>query len=332
MANVASKFSAAGRAGASPATASKAPAPADPRLFSSPEAKEIKREICAVGRKLWLRQFVDGNGGNISYRIGPNEIICTPTMLSKFDLRPQDLCMVDLEGRQIAGTKQATSEILLHLEIYKKVPQARAAVHCHPPHATGYAVAGIVPPNMMIPEFEIFVGKVAIAPYETPGTQAFAETVLPFVEHHNTVLLKNHGVVSWAETVTLAEWNCEVLETYCNIVSAAKQLGVPLSIISDQKGQDLLARKKRMGLPDIRFASALAQNGKSQNGKSRNGESWNGKSPHSGGTEPGDALAGGLNAAQVETIVRRVTREVLAELVSQQVGKPANQRKAARKR
>jgi L-fuculose-phosphate aldolase len=314
MAKVVSKPSTAARAGAASSTASQVrPAP-DPRLFSTPQAKEIKREICAVGRKLWLRQFVDGNGGNISYRIGPNEVICTPTMLSKFDLRPRDLCMVDLEGRQIAGTKDATSEILLHLEIYKKVPQARAAVHCHPPHATGYAVAGLVPPNMMIPEFEIFVGKVAIAPYETPGTQAFAETVLPFVEHHNTVLLKNHGVVSWAETVTLAEWNCEVLETYCNIVSAAKQLGAPLSIISDEKGQDLLARKKRMGLPDIRFASPVARNGKTPRSEE----------------EPVDALAGAFGAAQVEAIVRRVTREVLAELASQRVRRPATQRNGVR--
>jgi L-fuculose-phosphate aldolase len=319
MVKAVSKSSVAGRARADSPTVSKAlPAP-DPRRFSTPQAKEIKREICAVGRKLWLRQFVDGNGGNISYRIGPNEVICTPTMLSKFDLRPRDLCMVDLEGRQIAGAKQATSEILLHLEIYKKVPQARAAVHCHPPHATGYAVAGLVPPNMMIPEFEIFVGKVAIAPYETPGTQAFAETVLPFVEHHNTVLLKNHGVVSWAETVTLAEWNCEVLETYCNIVSAAKQLGAPLSIISDKKGQDLLARKKRMGLPDIRFASPAARNG---------------KPAFSGSEEQGDAFAGTLNAVQVETIVRRVTHEVLAELAAQRDSKPASPRngRASRKR
>ena len=226
---------------------------ADSRLFSTPEAKRIKREICAVGRKLWLRQFVDGNGGNISYRIGPNRVLCTPTLLSKFDLKPKDLCMVDLDGNQVAGVKQATSEILLHLEIYKKVPQAKAAVHCHPPHATAYAITGLVPPNQIIPEFEIFVGKVALAPYETPGTTAFARTVLPFVEHHNTVLLKNHGVVSWAETPTLAEWNCEVLETYCNILSVAAQLGAPVSVISEAKCADLMARKQRMGLPDIRF-------------------------------------------------------------------------------
>ncbi|HLI03838.1 MAG TPA: class II aldolase/adducin family protein [Terracidiphilus sp.] len=316
MAKAVSTSSAYGRAGVAAFTASKAlPAP-DPRLFSTPQAREIKREICAVGRKLWLRQFVDGNGGNISCRIGPNEVICTPTMLSKFDLRPRDLCMVDLEGRQIAGTKPATSEILLHLEIYKKVPQAKAAVHCHPPHATGYAVAGLVPPNMMIPEFEIFVGKVAIAPYETPGTQAFAETVLPFVEHHNTILLRNHGVVSWAETVTLAEWNCEVLETYCNIVGAARQLGVPLSIISDEKGRDLLARKKRMGLPDIRFASPAARRSEARQAEKNRAA----------------APAGAFDAAQVEAIVRRVTRQVLAELQGSQAGAPANRPRTARRR
>ncbi len=238
---------------------------ADPRLFDTPEAKRIKKEICAVGRKLWLRQFVDGNGGNISYRIGPNEVICTPTMVSKYDLRPRDLCMVDLDGKQIAGSKQATSEILLHLEIYKHVPEAKAAVHCHPPHATAYAITGLLPPNMVIPEFEIFVGKVAISPYETPGTIEFARTVLPFVKQHNTVLLGNHGAVCWSDTVTTAEWTCEVLETYCWILGLARQLGAPISHIPEGKGPDLMARKKRMGLPDARFdqdGSGASGNGK----------------------------------------------------------------------
>lgn len=271
--------------------------PADVRLFDTPEAKRIKKEICIVGRKLWLRQFVDGNGGNISYRIGPNEIICTPTLLSKFDLRPRDLCMVDLDGNQIAGEKNATSEILLHLEIYKKVPQAKAAVHCHPPHATAYAITGLVPPLRIIPEFEIFVGQVAIAPYETPGTHAFARTVLPFVEHHNTVLLKNHGVVSWAQTPTLAEWNCEVLETYCVILAAAAQLGAPISLISDAKCADLMARKQRMGLPDIRFV--------------RNGSAAAKQSTPTLKQPPRKSR---LSPAELEAIVKRVTRSVLKEL------------------
>lgn len=227
--------------------------PANPRLFHTPEAETIKKEICEVGKKLWMRQFVDGNGGNISYRIGPNEIICTPTLVSKFDLRPEDLSMVDLEGNQIAGTKPRTSEILLHLEIYKNVPEAKSAVHCHPPHATAYAITGRVPPNLVIPEFEVFVGKVAISPYETPGTTAFAQTVLPFIKQHNTILLSNHGIICWADSVTHAEWYAEVLETYCWTLLIASQLGVPISHISEQKGADLLAIKKRLGLPDARF-------------------------------------------------------------------------------
>jgi L-fuculose-phosphate aldolase len=228
------------------------PAP-NPRLFSTPEAEAIKKEICAVGRKLWMRQFVDGNGGNISYRIGPNEVICTPTLVSKYDLTPEDLSLVDLEGKQIAGAKPRTSEIFLHLEIFKAVPEAKSCVHCHPPHATAYAITGKVPPNLIIPEFEVFVGKVAIAPYKTPGTAEFAQTVLPFVKQHNTVLLGNHGIVCWADTPTHAEWYAEILETYCWTLMLAAQLGVPISYISEQQGSDLLAIKKRLGLPDIRF-------------------------------------------------------------------------------
>ena len=232
------------------ATAGRAP---NTRLFTTPEAEAIKKEICAVGRKLWMRQFVDGNGGNISYRIGPNEVLCTPTLVSKYDLTPEDISLTDLEGKQIAGTKARTSELLLHLEIYKAVPEAKSVVHCHPPHATAYAITGRVPPNLVIPEFEVFVGKVAISPYETPGTKAFAETVLPYVQQHNTVLLSNHGIVCWADTVTHAEWYAEVLETYCWTLMLAQQLGAPISHLSEKHGSDLLAIKKTLGLPDIRF-------------------------------------------------------------------------------
>ena len=222
---------------------------ADARLFTSREAGAIKEEICAVGKKLWLRQFVDGNGGNISYRIGPNEVLCTPTKLSKFDLTPKDICMTDLNGVQIAGTSKRTSEVLLHLEIYKAMPLARSVLHCHPPHATAYAATGLVPPAGVLPEFEVFVGKVAIAPYETPGTQAFAETVLPYVKQHNTILLANHGVVCWADTPTGAEWRAEILETYCWTLMIAAQLGAPIARIPEDKIRELITIKNNMGVP-----------------------------------------------------------------------------------
>lgn len=223
------------------------------RLFLSPEADAIKEEICSVGWKLWVRGYVDGNGGNISCRLGENTVICTPTMLSKADLRPEDLCLVDLAGKQLAGRLPRTSEVLLHLEIYKNVPQARAVIHCHPPYATAYAITGRVPPREIIPEFEVFIGTVAFAPYETPGTREFAEAVIPFARNHNTILLGNHGLVCWADTPTHAEWYAENLETYCRTLLISRQLGVPYTRIPPAREQDLLAIKKRLGLPDARF-------------------------------------------------------------------------------
>ena len=231
----------------------KAVHPAIDRLFHSPEAEAIKKEICAVGWKLWMRSYVDGNGGNISCRIGENAVLCTPTLLSKIDLKPEDLCLVDLEGNQLVGELPRTSEVFLHLEIYKHVPQAKAVVHCHPPHATAYAITGRVPPPAIIPEFDVFVGSVAITRYETPGTKKFAETVIPFVKDHNTILLGNHGIVCWADTPTHAEWYAENLETYCWTLLISQQLGVPYLKIPAAKEQDLLAIKKRLGLPDARF-------------------------------------------------------------------------------
>jgi L-fuculose-phosphate aldolase len=224
------------------------------KVHWSPEAKAIKREIVQVGRKLWQRSYVDGNGGNISARISDDYIVCTPTLLSKADLTEDDLCLVDMHNRQKVGHRPQTSEMLLHLEIYKANPKARAVVHCHPPHATAYAIAGIVPPAGYIPEFEVFVGQVALTPYETPGTKAFAESVLPYVKHHNTILLANHGVVCWSGTVTHAEWCVEVLDTYCQTLAVARQLGTPLRPIPERKLLDLLRVKRRLGLPDPRLA------------------------------------------------------------------------------
>jgi L-fuculose-phosphate aldolase len=225
-------------------------------IFNSPEANALKQEILRVGKKLWERQYVDGNGGNISVRVSPHYVLCTPTLCSKGDLRLEDLSLVDLDNCQICGDRSQTSEILLHLEIYKAVPAAKAVIHCHPPYATAHAVAGIVPQGNLIPEQEVFIGPVALAPYETPGTRAFAKTVLPFVKDHNTILLANHGIVCWGDTVTHAEWYVEVVDTYCKTVMIASQLRPKLNEIPPDKIADLLAIKKRLGLPDPRLASS----------------------------------------------------------------------------
>jgi L-fuculose-phosphate aldolase len=176
-------------------------------------------------------------------------------MLSKGDLQPADICLSDLDGNILAGDRSRTSELLLHLAIYKANPKARAVLHCHPPYATAFAVTGTIPPNGLIPEYEVFIGPAAVAPYETPGTQAFAETVLPFVQDHNTILLQNHGVVCWSDTVTHAEWLAEIIDNYCKTYMIAKQIGAPLQFIPENKIQEILALKRRLGFPDARLAS-----------------------------------------------------------------------------
>jgi L-fuculose-phosphate aldolase len=222
-------------------------------LFHSALVGGLKAEIVGAGQRLWQREYVDGNGGNISARITDDLVLCTPTLCSKGQLHEDDLSIVDLENRQVYGERPQTSEILLHLEIYKTVPQALAVIHCHPPYATAHAVAGVIPKGNLIPEQEVFVGPVALAPYETPGTRQFAETVLPFVRKHNTILLRNHGIVCWADSVAHAGWFVEVIETYCKTILIASQLRNPLPEIPPTKILDLLAIKKRLGLPDARF-------------------------------------------------------------------------------
>jgi L-fuculose-phosphate aldolase len=273
--------------------------------FFSPEAEEIKAEIVAVGKKLWQRAYVDGNGGNISYRIGENRVICTPTLLSKADLTPDDLCLVDLEGNQIVGCRPRTSEILMHLEIYKAEPKAKGVVHCHPPHATAYAITGRVPPTCVIPEQEVFVGRVALVPYQTPGTREFADAIIPFVKDHNSILLQNHGIVCWADTVTHAEWHAEVLDTYCQTLMLATQLGAPLTHIPNEKAVDLMDIKKRLGLPDARHDMKECQLC---------------DLPEPSGTiarppfPPPEAGTGPAATEEVESIVRAVTDAVMKAL------------------
>jgi L-fuculose-phosphate aldolase len=228
-------------------------------LFDSPEVERLKAEILAAGRRLWQREYVDGNGGNISARISDNLVLCTPTLCSKGELRAEELSIVDLENHHVFGLRPHTSEILLHLEIYKTVPQARAVIHCHPPTATAYAIAGVIPQGNLIPEQEVFVGPVALAPYETPGTPAFARTVIPFARQHNTILLANHGIVCWADSVEHAGWYVEVVETYCKTLMTALQLRSKLPEIPAEKIADLLALKKKLGLPDARIPVEAAE-------------------------------------------------------------------------
>src|SRR5882762_1967552 len=224
-------------------------------FFNSPEINELKLQICEIGRRLWQRAYVDGNGGNIAIRVGEDIALCTPTLVSKGFMQPDDMCLVDLEGNQLCSGngKKRTSEILMHLQIMKRQPRAVATVHCHPPYSTGFAVAGVQPPTCMIPEYEVF-SSVAIAPYRTPGTPEMGKLVADLVDKHNTILMANHGVVAWSHNnVEDAYFKMEILEAYCRTVLVAHQLGKPVNTMTPAQLQDLLKIKQSLGIPDPRF-------------------------------------------------------------------------------
>ncbi len=217
---------------------------------------QLKLEICDIGRRIYNKGFAAGNDGNISYRLGANEVLCTPTMVSKGFLKPEDLCIVDMEGKQKSGHRKRTSEIMLHLAIMKKRPDVKSVVHCHPPHATAFAVAREPIPQCVLPEVEVFLGDVPITKYETPGGQAFADTILPFVEKSNVIILANHGTVSFGETVEKAYWWTEILDAYCRILMLAKDLG-RVTYFSEEKERELLDLKTKWGYKDARLAPGM---------------------------------------------------------------------------
>ncbi len=216
---------------------------------------KIKEEICEIGRRVYNRGFAAANDGNISVRLNDREVMCSPTMVSKGFMKPEDICKVDYDGKQLAGTRKRSSEILLHLAIYRQRPDVQAVVHCHPPHATAFAVAGVPIPQCILPEVEVFLGEVPTAVYETPGTQKFADTLLPHLKASNTIILANHGTVTFGPTLEKAYWNSEIIDAYCKILILARQLG-NVNYFTQGQTKELLDLKKRLGYDDVRFSRA----------------------------------------------------------------------------
>jgi len=283
--------------------------------------RKLKEQICEIGRRVYNRGFAAANDGNISIRVGENEVLCTPTMICKGFMTPDDLCAVDLDGKQIAGKRKRTSEILLHLAIMKHRPDVKAVVHCHPPHATAFAVAREPIPQCILPEIEVFMGEVPIAPYETPGGQAFAETVVPFVKNGtNTIILTNHGTVSFGAHLEEAYWKTEILDAYCRILLLSKQLG-RINYLDERGSVELLDLKKRLGFDDPRFHVENCD----LCGNSAFRDGYKEGPPQPKAFEPPPSYTGYLarqkdgshssnGAADTESLVKAITDQVLAAL------------------
>ncbi|MDP0494848.1 MAG: class II aldolase/adducin family protein [Verrucomicrobiota bacterium JB024] len=220
-------------------------------FFNSPEIKVLKERMCDMGRRIWARSFCDGNGGNITIRVGDNLVLCTPTLISKGYINPEDICLVDMDGKQVAGTRKRTSECNTHLAIMKATPEAKSCVHAHPIYATAFAVCGMVPPTCLIPEPEVFLGQIGLAPYETPGSPEMAATVGKLAPDHQSILMENHGVIVWGKDVEDAYWKMENTESYCQTVYVASQLG-GMKTYGPQKLKDLMNIRTSLGMPEKR--------------------------------------------------------------------------------
>ncbi|HTL28772.1 MAG TPA: class II aldolase/adducin family protein [Tepidisphaeraceae bacterium] len=213
---------------------------------------KLKEQMCDIGRRIWQKGFCAGNEGNHSYRIGENRILCTPTGISKGNLVPEDLCVVDMEGKQVSGKRKRTSEILLHLAIYKARPDVKAVIHSHPPHATAFAVAGVDLPTCIHPEAEVFLGAVKTAKYVTPGDTRLGESILPYVKDSNTILLQSHGVVCFHPDLEQAYYQLEIVDAYARILLLAKQVG-SIRPLDANEMKELLDLKVRFGLKEPRL-------------------------------------------------------------------------------
>ncbi len=292
-----------------PAPVAAAGTPDDDQLWNSPEADKIRKEICEMGRRIWMREYCDGNGGNISARLGADRYICTPTGVSKGFMTPDMLCMVDGNGKQLAGTWKRTSEFMSHAAIYKATPEAKSVCHAHPCNAGAFAIKGLTPPPRLIPELEVFVGTIAYAPYMTPGSPEMADVIFQRAPQHQSIIMGNHGVITWGKSVEDAYFKMEITDAYCRTIILAQSLPGG-ACIPGEGMSELLKLKKGIGLPDDRYDLKPAQLAEidpwaevcGQHGCSSPVTPWNKQSNE----QPAPA--------ELEALIQKVTEEIVKSL------------------
>ncbi len=187
--------------------------------------EQIRADIVEVGRRLYARGFVASNDGNISVRLDETRLITTPKSVSKGFMTPDMMVVVDYDGTKLAGERDPSSELPMHLEIYRNRPDANAVVHAHPPLATGFAVAGIPLTRAVLAEVVTTLGSIPIAEYGTPSTPELPEAVRKYIKAHDGLLLANHGAVTCCRTVMSAYFKMETIEHFAKISLVARLLG-----------------------------------------------------------------------------------------------------------
>ncbi len=210
---------------------------------------EIKKQICEIGKRIYDKGMVASNDGNISVKLNDNEFLCTPTGVSKGFMTPEFICKVDAEGKVIQAYDgfKPSSEIKMHMRVYKERPDVKSVVHAHPLYATSFAIAGIPLTEPIMPEAVIALGCVPIAEYGTPSTEEIPDAVSKYVQYYDAVLLANHGALAFSDSLLNAYHKMESLEFYAQLLYQSKMLGGPKQLSEDQV-QRLYEIRRQFGL------------------------------------------------------------------------------------
>ncbi len=209
--------------------------------------KELRQDIVDVGRLVFQKGWVAANDGNISIRLDENRVLCTPTATSKGLLTVDDLIICDMQGNKIEGRKERTSEIAMHLLIYRMRPDIKSVVHAHPPVATGYATAGRPLNQALLPEVIIGLGCVPLADYGLPGTDAVTDGMIPYIPKYDAILMANHGATCYGSDVYSAYFRMETTEHYARIALVAELLGGP-TLLPREEVNKLFESRSRYGV------------------------------------------------------------------------------------
>lgn len=265
---------------------------------------EIKKQICDIGKRIYDRGMVAANDGNISVKLNDNEFLCTPTGVSKGFMTPEYICKVDKDGNTIQanGNFRPSSEIKMHMRVYKCRPDVGSVVHAHPSYATSFAIAGIPLTQPIMPEAVIALGCVPIAPYGTPSTMEIPDAVEKFLPYYDAVLLESHGALTWSTDLLAAYHKMESVEFYAELLYKARQLGGPKEF-DKETIEKLYEIRRKMGLPGKHPANLCAEINKN------NPEGC--KGCHSCKSSGGSCKSEDKN---IEAIVAEVTKRVLSQM------------------
>ena len=209
----------------------------------------IKQQICDIGKRIYDKGMVASNDGNISVKLNDNEFLCTPTGVSKGFMTPEYICKVDRDGKVLEANPgfKPSSEIKMHMRVYKERPDVNAVVHAHPMYATGFAIAGIPLTQPIMPEAVISLGAVPIAEYGTPSTEEIPDAISKYLQSYDAVLLENHGALSFSDSLLNAYHKMESVEFYAKLLYISKQLGGPKEL-SQSQVERLYEIRRQFGL------------------------------------------------------------------------------------